>query len=104
MKMPTSSATMVRMAGNARCGAKLDSRSTEPTPSSSAAAARNARLKSSSALSDGFRGMADGIGRKRERRGGAPTPPGGHQAPRVFGGVGVLRWAAAPRGVYPQHY
>src|SRR6266571_4795991 len=69
MKMPTSSATMMRTNGNARSGAKVETISTDPTPSSRAAAARNARLKSSSFLRDGFFAMADGIGRKKERRG-----------------------------------
>src|SRR5258708_40365111 len=105
MKMPTSSATMTRTNGNARSGATLDTTSTDPAPSKRAAAARNARLNSSSLLSEGFFGMAEGIGRKKERRGGAAAPRGGEgrrslrPPPALAGCFGALGGGpAAPAG------
>src|SRR6266513_5838197 len=63
MKIPTSSATMPKISGSAwpgeRSGASACTAMTVPTPSSSAAVARNARLTSSSVRREGFAGMQE---------------------------------------------
>src|SRR5574341_1171012 len=73
MKTPASAAMIARTTGNSRPGASPGARAPTakivPTPSSRAAVARNARLKSSSVRREGFCAMAGGIGRKKERRG-----------------------------------
>src|SRR5689334_891939 len=71
MKMPTSNATMTRVKGKAWSGANVERIRTEPTPSNRAAAARNARLKSSSLRRDGLRVMGD-WNRQKKRAAGKP--------------------------------
>src|SRR3989442_1290259 len=79
MKIPTSRATIASSKGSTwpgeRSGARACTATIVPTPSSSAAAARNARLRRSSVRSEGFGAMiAEGIGRKTERRGSPRRP------------------------------
>src|SRR5438034_4093531 len=79
MKIPTSRATIASSKGSTwpgeRSGARAWTATIVPTPSSSAAVARNARLRRSSVRSEGFGAMiAEGIGRKTERRGSPRRP------------------------------
>src|SRR2546427_5104130 len=79
MKIPTSRATIASSKGSTwpgeRSGARACTATIVPTPSSSAAAARNARLRRSSVRSEGFGAWsAEGIGRKTERRGSPRRP------------------------------
>src|SRR5207249_3911475 len=79
MKIPTSRATIASSKGSTwpgeRSGARAWTATIVPTPSSSAAAARNARLRGRSVRSEGFGAMiAEGIGRRTERRGSPRRP------------------------------
>src|SRR5207247_8159357 len=91
MKIPTSSATIVSTRGNARSGAKVLARRIVPTPSSSGAAARNARLNSSSVRSDGLDAMGASIAKTKERRG---KP----RRSRAASGPEAYRQTGAPSG------
>src|SRR6266516_7409069 len=109
MKIPTSRATTPKIRGSVqpgeRSGASACTATIVPTPRSSAAAARNARLRRSSVRSEGFGAMiAGGIGRKKERRGSPAALLASGQRPYAhFGSPSLLAGASWVEPTYTAH-